>query len=152
MKVYLVQHGEAAPEEQDPARHLTEKALQDAKCLGRALAANSLRPSEIWHSGKTRTQETAKAIAAAFEGEIPLVEKTGMAPNEHPGPLVDQLKDDVMVVGHQPFLGKMVGRMVSGHEKAQIVNFDHLRCACLSGDGKRWAVEWVQEARLLGKA
>lgn len=143
MKVFLVQHAEAKTEEEDPGRHLTEKGVQDARNLGKVLAERKIIPSAFWHSGKTRSLETAKTMASFFDKDIPFEEMHGMAPNDHPGPVADQLKDGVMVVGHMPFLSKMVARMISGHEKAQVATFDYARCACLAGDGKRWIIEWM---------
>ena len=123
MKVFLVQHAEAKSEEEDPARHLTDKGVVDAEKLGKFLADNGVRPLEIWHSGKTRAAQTAKAIADCFQEEIELVEKHGMAPKDHPKPITEELQDGVMVVGHLPFLGKMAARMLTDHEKVPIVSF-----------------------------
>ena len=149
MHVYLVQHAEAHSEDADPARHLTEQGSRNARTLGRFLSDHGFRPSSIWHSGKTRSQETAQAIAEAFEEEIELVERQGMAPNDHPKKVLDELEKGVMIVGHMPFLSRLAASLVTGHEKCHVLSFQYARCACLRRENKSWSVSWMVDPEFL---
>ena len=52
MDLYLVQHGEARPESEDPARPLSERGRQEVACVARAAARLGLGIGVIQHSGK----------------------------------------------------------------------------------------------------
>ena len=67
MEVYLVQHGEAKREEEDPARPLTGRGKREAEGVARAAERAGLAPAEILHSGKRRAQETAEIFAARLK-------------------------------------------------------------------------------------
>jgi len=149
MHVYLVQHAEANAEEIDPARHLSEKGSSDAQTLGRFLADHGFRPSSIWHSGKTRSQETAQAIAHAYDEEIELIEKRGMAPNDNPKQILDEIERGIMIVGHLPFLSKLAASLVTGHEKCHVLSFQYGRCAYLKREHKHWSVGWMVDPEFL---
>ena len=61
--LYLVQHGEATKETEDPARPLTEHGRQEVVKVARALARVRLGVSVIAHSGKLRARQTAELQA-----------------------------------------------------------------------------------------
>ena len=65
MKLYLVRHGEAKDEREDPERHLTEKGLRDVKRLAAYVVSEhmNIKVDRIVHSGKTRALETAEVMA-----------------------------------------------------------------------------------------
>src|SRR5688500_9788627 len=63
MRLYLVQHGEAVPEQVDPQRPLSEAGRRDVQAMARLLAGAGIRPTRIVHSGKRRAQETAELLA-----------------------------------------------------------------------------------------
>ena len=57
MHIYLVQHGEAKPEEIDPERRLTENGTRAVQKVADFLRKSSgLEVDTIWHSGKPRAQ------------------------------------------------------------------------------------------------
>ncbi len=66
MKLYLVQHGEAKSEAEDPERSLTMRGEKETRKVSGAAKRLGLRPSRIYHSGKKRTEQTAGIIAGAF--------------------------------------------------------------------------------------
>jgi phosphohistidine phosphatase len=63
MRLYLVQHGEAKPEEEDPAHHLTERGFADLQKVADLLRPLKLAVLAIWHSGKPRAVQTAQILA-----------------------------------------------------------------------------------------
>ena len=65
MLLYLVEHAEAKPAEIDPARGLTAT-------------------KKIYHSGKTRTHETASILAAQIRPAKGMVETDGVGPQDDP--------------------------------------------------------------------
>ncbi|MGO8991646.1 MAG: hypothetical protein ACLQGU_02165 [bacterium] len=52
MKLYLIQHGEAKPEAEDPERSLTARGEEETRKISGAAKMVGIRPSRIYHSGK----------------------------------------------------------------------------------------------------
>jgi phosphohistidine phosphatase len=48
MKLYLVQHGEAKSEEEDPERSLTIRGEEETRKVSDAAKRLGVRPSRIW--------------------------------------------------------------------------------------------------------
>jgi phosphohistidine phosphatase len=49
-----------------------------------------------------------------------------------------------MIVGHLPFLGKLVSLLATGNEYTNIVAFEAGGMACLNrSDPGQWQIEWV---------
>lgn len=66
MRLYLVQHGEAKSEAEDPERSLTSRGEEETRKISGAAKRQGLRPSRIYHSGKKRAEQTAGIIAGAI--------------------------------------------------------------------------------------
>ena len=64
MRLYLVQHGEAVPEDADPSRPLSETGNRDVARVAAFLATADIRVSRVLHSGKLRAGQTAELCAA----------------------------------------------------------------------------------------
>jgi phosphohistidine phosphatase len=63
MHVYLVQHGEAKSEEEDPQRRLTNKGIGEVQNVAMVLRSLKLAVDAIWHSDKARAQQTGELLA-----------------------------------------------------------------------------------------
>ena len=57
---------------------------------------------------------------------------------------VGALNKDIMLVGHLPFMSRLVSRLVDGDENADVVDFAPATVACLeTTDDGGWSVAWV---------
>ena len=155
MKLYLVQHGDAAPGETDAARALTPKGQRDVQRLGELLARNGVSVSCVIHSGKLRAQETAEAIASRLPGSVKVEARKGLNPNDQAraaAKLLLSSGDSTMVVGHGPLLGKLVSRLVTGSKEPALVTFVPGTALCLErGESGSWTVAWMVGPELLGR-
>lgn len=148
MFLYLVQHGEAVPESENPDRPLTPTGRQDIEHIGAFLAQVGVRVPLIVHSGKRRAADTAAMLAAAIGGEPTLSERTRLLPGDSTEWLAEQIgtwRDDTMVVGHQPFIGRLVSRLVLGKEAPALVDVTPGTVVCLSRRGATgaWFIAWL---------
>ena len=84
MKLYLMQHGEARPEQDDPARPLTDRGRAEVKRVARAAGRLDLGIAQVVHSGKLRARQTAEIVAACLEPPPALGEMSGLGPNDDP--------------------------------------------------------------------
>jgi len=154
MKLYLVQHGEALSDEVDPARPLSDAGREDVRNMAAFLAARPLALARVAHSGKLRARQTAEILAAALAPGRPVEPRAGLNPNDPPEDLARELakwNEDVMVVGHLPFMGRLAALLVSGEQHGDLVAYRPGSVVCLerdSGDG--WTVAWMLRPELLG--
>ena len=157
MKLYLVRHGAAAPKEENPEQPLTEKGRQDIQRLAVFMARSGVRVARVIHSGKKRAQDTAVLLADVVgPGKVVEEAESGLGANDSTDLLATAaaaLTEDVMVVGHQPFMGRMVARLLAGAEDAISVAFEPGAAVCLerSDNGGGWRLNWMAGPRLLGQ-
>jgi len=153
IQLYLVQHGEAVPESEDPNRPLTARGRDDISRLAAFLAEANVRPASIIHSGKLRAADSASLLVSAVGGTVTVREK-GLLPGDSPVPLSEDVADwrvDTLVVGHQPFLGRLASRLLLGKEQPTIVEFTPATMACLARRPATgaWYLAWVLPPELL---
>ncbi len=147
MLIYLVQHGEARKEEEDPARGLTEKGAADVRRAAAYARTMNLRISWIFHSGKTRATQTGQILADHLKPEKGIFQTDNLAPMDDPdvwARRLGEMNEDVMLVGHLPYMAKLAGLLLCSDKEKMLVDFKMGGIVCLkrSEDG-RWAVEWM---------
>jgi phosphohistidine phosphatase len=153
MKLYLIQHGEATTEAIDPSRPLTAKGRSDVQKIASFLKGAKLGPMVIFHSGKTRARQTAEIIAAQLLPGGQGKERDGLAPNDPVKFLANELSgmaNDLMIVGHLPFLGKLAAMLLAGVESKNVVAFRQGGVVCLQrNEDQTWQVAWMVTPQLL---
>jgi phosphohistidine phosphatase len=146
MNVYLVQHGEAKSEEEDPQRKLTDKGIDEVQKVANFLCPLKLTVNAVWHSGKPRARETAELLAKAIGALDRIVQHEGLGPKDQVTATkaeLEQTGGDVMIVGHLPFLGKLVGLLVTRNEEDEIVEFQFGSVVCVEQRDGLWKVAWM---------
>jgi phosphohistidine phosphatase len=153
MRVYLVQHGESKPEAEDPQRRLTDKGIGEVQKVAKFLRPLKLAVDAVWHSGKARAQQTGELLAEAVGARDRVVQREGLGPKDQVATIKEALQqtgDDVMIVGHLPFLDKLVAVLVTGSEENQIVEFRFGSVVCIERrDDEKWKVAWMIRPALL---
>ena len=101
--VHLCRHATAAEGDPDELRELTPDGIEQARALGRRLAASTDPPAVVLASPLLRARQTAELVAEETGAEL------RVEPLLAPGATVDALRravDDagspVATVGHQP--------------------------------------------------
>ena len=153
MRLYLVQHGKATAKEADPQRPLTDLGRREAQRVADFVGPLGLEVTQLWHSGKTRAEQTA----AIFAGVLTVAEgpaaREGLAPNDNVALLRDELavtSDATMIVGHMPFVSRLATLLLAGYESPPIVTFANAGIVCLERtDDNRWQLEWSVTPNLL---
>jgi phosphohistidine phosphatase len=146
MELYLVQHGEAKPETEDPARPLTDRGQAVVHRVGRHAACLSLQIAEIRHSGKLRARQTAEILAGYLSPPGGVREAEGMAPNDDPGmvrTLMQAAQESLMLVGHLPHLTRLASSLLLGDPAREIIRFRMGAIVCLSKIEGRWLLQWI---------
>lgn len=153
MKLYLIQHGEATSEQIDPLRPLTEKGQGDVRQIASFLKEAKVRPALIYHSGKLRAKQTAEIIASTLALNELLKERKGLLPQDGPGDIAQEIlrsAQDLMIVGHLPFLSKLAAFLLIGREDGNLIAFQQGGVVCLQkGENQRWQVAWMVVPEIL---
>ena len=154
MKLYLVQHGEACAKAIDPKRPLTEGGKEDIDRLAAFLQRSGVRVERVIHSGKLRAQQTATRLAEAMAPGIELEESGLINPNDNPKAFDWQSESwdrDTLIVGHLPFMARLVAHLVVGDENSPITAYQPGTIVCLElQEGIGWQVAWMVRPGLLG--
>jgi phosphohistidine phosphatase len=152
MELYLVQHGEATTESDDPQRPLTERGKAEVEKVARYAAGLKLPVSLILHSGKLRAQQTAEILAQHLVPPQGIRELKRLAPTDDPQvaeALIRQSAEPMMLVGHLPHLSRLTSLLVLGSPEREVVRFRNGGMVCLRRDESGWAVRWILTPELI---
>ena len=153
MRLYVIQHGESVPKEVDPERRLSEKGIEDVTRLARMLQLSGVSVARVLHSGKARAAKTAMLLAAEIAPSIKAQIISGIAPMDSTESFIRRLRDwteDVLVVSHQPFAGKLVSCLLCGDDETLSTAFLPGSVVCLErGDDYTWRMLWMIRPEML---
>lgn len=145
MRLYLVQHGEAKSEEEDPERSLTAKGEEEVRGIATVAKKMDIRASKIYHSGKRRAQQTADIIARSLGLSVESAQ--GLSPLDNVRPWAERISkeaNDLMIVGHLPFLEKLASLLLCGDQDARVILFRYAAIVRLDQkEDRSWAVRWI---------
>lgn len=154
MRVYLVQHGEAAAKEVDASRPLTARGHKEVEAVAAFLKPLGVEVEAVWHSGKVRAVQTAELLAGAVTTRQGVVAHDGLGPKEDVTAAAEELlrlNKDVFVVGHLPFLSRLASLLLCGESSAGVVRFQYGGVVCLTRDEEGgWAVRWMVTPEAIG--
>jgi phosphohistidine phosphatase len=131
MNLYLLRHGLAAEPgvagfEPDSERPLTAKGENRLRTTAKAMAELELSFDLILSSPFRRAKQTAEIIARHFKLQKKLAFSDDLTPGGNPRLLIQQLNrlrpepENVLLVGHEPYLGKLVALLVAGNTNLEI--------------------------------
>ena len=153
MKLYLVQHGEACSKEENPDRPLTQQGKTQVQRFAEFLNKAGIEVSRVIHSGKLRAAETAELLSAAVAPGIEPEINGLMNPNDNPKAFDWQSESwdkDMLVVGHLPFMARLVSHLVVEDENQAVSAFRPGTIVCLErGDDDHWQINWMIRPELL---
>lgn len=115
MELLLWRHAEAEEGDDDLKRPLTERGRRQAKTMGAWIKAHQPKGLRILASPAVRTRQTAQALELPFEVE------RSIGPDACVSALIaasgwPQAAGAVLLVGHQPSLGRLAALLLAGHE------------------------------------
>jgi len=152
MRLYLVQHGEAKSEEEDPERSLTAQGERDATDVAEFLHRAEIEVSEIRCSGKRRAQQTAAIMAEHLQPPRGVQVVEGLGPNDKIEPVALALateNEPLMLVGHLPFLERLASKLLMGDPNRGAIRFKMAGVLCLERHDHYWSVVWMVTPELL---
>ncbi len=145
MRIYLVQHGLALDEQQDPERSLSGQGLEDiTRTAGFLSLFEKPKPALVIHSGKKRARQTAEMFAEAWQVSA-VKEVEDLSPNANPQVWANKLQEmqqDLVMVGHLPYLSKLASLLLRGDSDIETVKFRNGGVVCMEKSGSGWVELW----------
>jgi phosphohistidine phosphatase len=147
MALFLVQHGKSLPKEVDPDQGLSDEGVAETKRIAEVAKGYAINVARILHSGKTRARGTAVIFADALQPPHGLQETAGLKPLDDVTEFAKRIvpEDQVMLVGHLPFMERMTSYLVTGSTEKPVFKFQNSGIVCLNKDpqGQSWVIIWA---------
>ena len=155
MNVYLMRHANAGLRRENPLsdakRGLVKEGKEQCMLMARVLGALEVQIDTIVSSPLKRAMQTAQFVGTemGFEGRVEI--SKALAPGAEYPAFLDLLnkyqdREGILVVGHNPHLFQILGRMITGNGGASI----RLRkgsIACVDMDHHPARLKWLLDPR-----
>ncbi len=138
MRIYLVRHGDAVPEEDagsDRDRWLSAKGREHARALGKLLRDERIEPDAILSSPLPRAVQTAEILAQMLDYLGVVTSLRCLEPSAQPRVAANEIMArgrSVVVVSHEPAISSL-GAMLLG--RPAFPQFRTAQC-CVIDNGK----------------
>ncbi|MGB3209201.1 MAG: phosphohistidine phosphatase SixA [Desulforhopalus sp.] len=150
MALFLVQHGISVPKDVDPAKGLTDEGFTETERIADVAKGYKIKIEKIVHSGKKRAKQTAAVYHNALSVAAPLELVSGINPMDDVRVFAAGINPDsnVMVVGHMPFMQRLVSYLTTGSEATRVYQFQNSGIVCLDCSMKNdgtfdWYIRWT---------
>lgn len=147
MALFLVQHGKSLPKEEDPDRGLSKVGMEETRTVAELAADRNIQVARIVHSGKKRALQTAEIFMQILEPVGGVAKGPGLAPLDDVTSFAANisLDDNVMVVGHLPFMERLVSHLITGSPESSVIKFQNSGIVCLDSEdgGQTFFVRWT---------
>lgn len=147
MKLYLMRHGQAARQENDPTQGLTESGRSDIENLAKRLREHGVAFSQVFHSPKTRARQTAEIMAATLSPHASMYEHEHLKPNDHPMVILLESAhwdEDTLITSHLPFIPALLSILPGNIGAVEAIPFEPGTIVCVSrGNDQQWQFEWL---------
>jgi phosphohistidine phosphatase len=153
MYIYLIQHALSKSKEEDPERGITEIGRIETIKIAEYFKTLNPEIHVIWRSSKKRAEETAEIFAGILGIDNRILEHSNLSPNDPVDPLLTALEKmhrNIIIVGHLPFLAKLLSQLTSGRDNCQLVNFRNSGIICLERDANQWKINWITTPENVG--
>ncbi len=146
MALYLVRHGEYVLERINPGCPLSDRGLVEVARMAAMATRKEIELTKIFHSGNKRALQTAIILKEYLKPLFGLDQTRGLNPNDDIYYIVGLIEqaENIMIVGHLPFLEKLVSYAVTGDEDEPVFQFPTAGIVCLDKDAEgKWEIKWT---------
>ena len=144
MRLYLIQHGIALPESEDPQKGLSDKGVVQTQKMAEFLRRQDAKVDLIWHSKKLRAVQTAQIFSQHITA-AGIVERDDINPLDRVDKFAHELEAadrDAMIVGHLPFLQKLAAKLLANSNNFELISFKNSGIVCLEYK-ESWKILWM---------
>ncbi|HSC41988.1 MAG TPA: phosphohistidine phosphatase SixA [Candidatus Binatia bacterium] len=148
MDAYLIRHGDAVAEMDNPKRPLSTKGRRDVQRTAHLALARNIQISAIYHSGILRAFETAQILAEILAPPLGLDLHVGLLPEDDPAIVkaeLDLMDHPIALVGHLPYLNRLAALLTSGDPNRAVVEFLPAMMIGFERQDYQWKITWRSE-------
>lgn len=153
MRIYLARHGESIASGNDNERPLSEKGKSDIGKIAEFIFTRKISVERVIQSEKFRAQQTAKLLCASLNGDFSIETSAYLDPMASPDLILDEInaeEKDTLLVGHMPFMGSLVAKLMTGYENKTIANVETGSLICLEKiESDYWILCWMVNPSIL---
>jgi phosphohistidine phosphatase len=145
LKLYLIRHGKYIPMDVNMTCPLSQEGEDEISRLARFFSESELKVSHIFHSSKVRARQTAEILAAVLN-DCQCGFHEGLEPNDPVIPIISTIQsfsEDVMLVGHLPFMDILINELLAVEERLSLIDFHPGTIVCLLNENDQWKISWV---------
>ena len=141
MRIYLVRHGDAVPEEDagsDRDRWLSARGREAARVLGRLLREQRLEVDAIVCSPLPRAAQTAELVAQMLDYIGVIASWRCLEPSAQPRVAATQLPtigESVLVIGHEPSISALGAHLLG---RPSFPPFRTAQCCAIENGTPTW--------------
>lgn len=150
MALFLVQHGISESKDIDPEKGLSDFGREDTNRIALVAKGYNIPVQKLVHSGKKRAEQTADIFYEALALESPMKKISGINPMDDVRSFASTIQPDenLMVVGHMPFMERLVSFLITGTENCRVYKFQNSGIICLDmeiGEDNEadWFIRWT---------
>ena len=150
MALFLVQHGISASKDTDPEKGLSDLGTEETNRIAMVAKGYEIPVQKIVHSGKKRAEQTAAIYHQALALETPMEMISGINPMDDIQIFASRIQsqENWMVIGHMPFLERLVSFLTTGSEHILVYQFQNSGIVCLDVKGgvdeaMDWFIKWT---------
>ena len=147
MALFLVQHGQCLSKEQDPEQSLSNKGTATVERIASVAGDYDVQVSTIEHSVKKRARQTAAIFDAVLHPDAGIIEKIGLKPMDDVVPVAARVRarDNVMLVGHLPFMERLAAYLITGTTDIRVFKFQNSGIVALDQEAEdgSWFIKWA---------
>lgn len=153
MHIFILRHGQAELQKTtDEVRNLTLKGRADVANIAVKSLADLQVVQQIWVSSLVRAQQTADIVAstlAQHAAPLPMKITDLLVPEADPYLLFEALQDSpmssVLLVSHQPLVGKVIDLLCGSYPGNHPMNTSSLACVdCDIVAANRGKLRWLR--------
>lgn len=160
IKLYLMRHAHAVTEHEDPARPLSDRGRDQTNTMAAFLRLRGgIDVERVWHSPLTRAKETAELFCDRLPIQATCREVDGLLPFDDQRGIARRLSGfgyPLLVVGHEPHLGRLTSTLVCGNVDQEVVDFKKGAILCLERERTKshtilWRIRWYLTPSLVSE-
>ncbi len=117
MHLYVIRHAiaeDAAPEQDDAARELTDDGVRKLKQVVKGLRALDITFDRVLTSPWARARHTAELLAPLCDDDPIATDLLAQTPRAELLAMIAEVPGETAVVGHEPWLGELVAWLAFG--------------------------------------
>ena len=150
MALFLVQHGISEAKDMDPKKGLSAFGREETNRIALVAKGYKIPIQKLVHSGKKRAEQTADIFYEVLDLKTPMKKISGINPMDDVRSFAATIEPDenLMVVGHMPFMERLVSFLTTGTENCRVYKFQNSGIVCLDmeiGEDNKvdWFIRWT---------